>query len=179
MVIILERNPGSKKWFYKYRKTYSQMETTRERIDFLEDCRKADIIPNFLRFRLPKNGCFDQKITHNYQMNLLRKNILNARETLKMQEQKLENTRNTLKEKAPEKCYHSIFFHAKIAKRNLIRESRERHNKKITFKTHDGYYTQKIGLAAGVPQASFLANAWLDKYENTIRNGSKIFLGTG
>ena len=131
MVIILERNPGSKKWFYKYRKTYSQMETTRERIDFLEDCRKADIIPNFLRFRLPKNGCFDQKITHNYQMNLLRKNILNARETLKMQEQKLENTRNTLKEKAPEKCYHSIFFYAKIAKRNLIRESRERHNKKI------------------------------------------------
>ena len=48
-------------------------------------------------------------------------------------------------------------------------------SKDITFKTHDGYYTQKIGLPAGLPQASFLANAWLDKYENDIRNGSKIF----
>ena len=41
--------------------------------------------------------------------------------------------------------------------------------------THDGYYTQKDGLAMGSAPAPHLANGWLSQYEETIKGESKIY----
>ena len=45
----------------------------------------------------------------------------------------------------------------------------------VIMSTHDGYYYQKDGLAMGSPPAPHLANGWLSQYDDTIRDGSKIY----
>ena len=41
--------------------------------------------------------------------------------------------------------------------------------------THDGYYTQKDGLAMGSHPVPHLANGWLSQYEETIKGESKLY----
>ena len=41
--------------------------------------------------------------------------------------------------------------------------------------THDGYYTQRDGLAMGSFPAPHLANGWLSQYEETIKGESKLY----
>ena len=36
------------------------------RLKFLEQCSKADIIADFLNFRVPPNGCFDNQSVQNW-----------------------------------------------------------------------------------------------------------------
>ena len=45
----------------------------------------------------------------------------------------------------------------------------------VIMLTHDGYYTQKDGLAMGSPPAPHLANGWLSQYEETIKGESKLY----
>ena len=71
------------KLYLDYTKIRGKIENNKLRIAFLEDCKRADIIPRFLKFRIPNNGCFDQKSVHDFQRNLLRKEIISAKENLK------------------------------------------------------------------------------------------------
>ena len=45
----------------------------------------------------------------------------------------------------------------------------------VVMLTHDGYYTQKDGLAMGSAPAPHLANGWLSQYEETIKGESRIY----
>ena len=45
----------------------------------------------------------------------------------------------------------------------------------VLMSTHDGFYYQTDGLAMGCPPAPFLANGWLFKYDEDIRDDSKIY----
>ena len=45
----------------------------------------------------------------------------------------------------------------------------------VVMSTHDGYYVQKDGLAMGSPPAPLLANIWLAKRENDIKDDAKLF----
>ena len=42
----------------KYFRLLVKRENTNQRINFITKCKGADIIPRFLRFRVPENGCF-------------------------------------------------------------------------------------------------------------------------
>ena len=65
------------KSYLRYKKAV--VDTCSLRIRFLEKCSKADIIPKFLKFRIPNNGCFDDKSVHDFQKRLLRKEIISAK----------------------------------------------------------------------------------------------------
>ena len=71
------------KQFRHYQKTLQKCENNLLRIDFLKNCKKAELIPKFLKFRIPNNGCFDDKAIHEFQKNLLNKEIIRAKENYK------------------------------------------------------------------------------------------------
>ena len=58
------------KQYYHYKKSRIKVLNVSMRIKFLEKCIKSDIIPRFLRFNIPNNGCFQQKEVHNFQKKL-------------------------------------------------------------------------------------------------------------
>ena len=45
----------------------------------------------------------------------------------------------------------------------------------VLMLTHDGYYRQKDGLAMGSPPAPLLANGWLSKYDERIKDSAKMY----
>ena len=73
-----------------------RVENNSLRIGFLNNCLKTDIIPQFLRLRIPNNGRFDDKSVHEFQKKLLKKEIVKAREDERLAKIKLTNTRRAL-----------------------------------------------------------------------------------
>ena len=59
--------------YRKYLKALEKQANCQQRILFLTSCLKNDLIPKFLNFRVPSNGCFDPTTVHNFQRRLLRK----------------------------------------------------------------------------------------------------------
>ena len=45
----------------------------------------------------------------------------------------------------------------------------------VVMLTHDGFYTQKDGLAMGSPPAPHLANGWLSQFEPSLRGQAKLY----
>ena len=58
-----------------YNKAICRVETHCLLINFLESCKRADIIPRFLKFRMPNNDCFDDRTVNDFQLQLLRKEL--------------------------------------------------------------------------------------------------------
>ena len=75
----LSRN-GCWRNFLHYQKALLKAETNRLRTKFLENCKRSDLIPKFLKFRVPNNGCFDDKAVHEFQKRLLNKEIMKAKD---------------------------------------------------------------------------------------------------
>ena len=117
--------------YLQYQKVLDKVENNRLRIDFLEKCKRADIIPHFLRFRIPNNGCFNDKSIHDFQNTLLQKELIEAKSNLRDLSQNLETTRSVLRDKAPTKCLPSIILHTRMHKRTLQRTVQQTHDKKL------------------------------------------------
>jgi len=71
------------------------------RVKFLDNCKRADLIPKFLKFRIPNNGFFDDKNVHDFQRQLLKKVIIKAKYDQKGLEKNLEGKRRILREVTP------------------------------------------------------------------------------
>ena len=85
-----------------------------------EECCKAEIIPRFLKFRIPNNGCFDDKSVHDFQKRLLKKELANGRMDLK-QSRKSYNNDKFLKNTYPTNCYHLSYYTYEFIE-NLLRK---------------------------------------------------------
>ena len=66
------------KLFQTYLNARKKRANNAERCSFLKKCLDNDIIPGFLRLRVPETGCFDRALVHNFQKRLLRKELLKA-----------------------------------------------------------------------------------------------------
>ena len=120
------------KQYLQYQKILLKYDNNSLRIDFLENCKRADIIPRFLKFRIPTNGCFDEKTTHNFQQKLLNKELIKAKEERDKIKFQLEEKREDLKNTVPRKYLPSIIFHSRYDRRIAHREQSAKHNKKLT-----------------------------------------------
>ena len=114
-----------------YEKAIIKVENNSLRIKFLENCRRAELIPKFLKFRIPNNGCFDDKSVRSFQLQLLRKELVKAREDFKTINQNLDVRREQLRSIAPKKCLPSIVLHTRISRSKVRREQLGTHNKKL------------------------------------------------
>ena len=82
------------------------------RVKFLSSCYKADIIPRFLRFRVPNNGMLDRKSVFEFQKGLLRKELHRAKELQLVLNNKLGEKRGEIHKTVHEKVLPSVAFHS-------------------------------------------------------------------
>ena len=124
----LRRNNCWKQYLH-YQKAVCKVESNHLRVKFLENCKRADVIPKFLKFRIPNNGCFDEKSVRDFQRKLLNGEILKAKVDLKSLNNTLDEKRLILKEVAPDKCLPSIVVHTRNTRITTRLEQMKTHNK--------------------------------------------------
>ena len=107
------------------------MENNNLQIKFIDNCVRADLIPCFLKFWVPNNGCFDNKSVHDFQKGLLRKELVRARQDLKSANERLYANRQAIKNAVPEKLLPSIILHTRIARRTLRSAIQGSHSQKL------------------------------------------------
>ena len=102
------------------------------RIDFIEKCIQADIIPRFLKFRIPENGCFEPRVVHNFQRNLLKAELAKARKQKETHVNVIETKRTLLRNKVQPKFIHSIIFHTRNSVNQTKHDVQNTHSKKLS-----------------------------------------------
>ena len=116
----------------KYRSSFRKFVNHNLRIRFLENCDKTDIVPIFLKFRIPNNGCFDDRYVRDFQKRLLKKEIIQAKVDMKDSMQKVNIEREKVKMRVPYKCYPSVILHTRC----FIKEFRSELGNKLNSKLH-------------------------------------------
>ena len=97
---------------------------------FLNECLKNGIVPNFLSFKVPQNGAFNNDETYKYQLTLLRRQIDECENCNQQHEQHLNTLRvscSTVFSKYKLMAIRSIF----ILLRSLMKVKREQLSKKL------------------------------------------------
>ena len=115
----------------QYRKALEKQEKNCLRVKFLSSCLKADVVPRFLKFRIPNNGTFDNKSVLEFQLNLLRKELYGAKTDLETSNGKLETKRSVVKERIGEAILPSVALHTRLWCRNIRRKIKSGHDKKL------------------------------------------------
>ena len=108
------------------------MEINGLRIKFLNNCSRAGVIPKFLKFRIPNNGCFDEKSVHDFQLQLLKKEVQKAKNDLQSVTKTLDTKRYELISVLPEKCVPSVALHTRNSRVQIRKEQLKIHNEKLT-----------------------------------------------
>ena len=126
------RRSSCYKEYLQYINTIIKVENNSLRIKFLDKCKRSDVIPKFLKFRIPNNGCFDEKSVHDFQRQLLTKELHKAKGDLQKLNRTLDDKRHQLITVVPEKCLPSVVIYSRMARHGTRREQSERHNRKLT-----------------------------------------------
>ena len=119
--IELKRNECYREYL-QYMKSLDKLDKCVLRKKFLVECRNSDIIPKFLQFRIPNNGCFEDHAVHNFQRNLLHKEIAKASNQNAICESRLCEARERLKSLVPNKCVPSVVLYTRY-NRSISRKS--------------------------------------------------------
>ena len=126
----LQRSGGWRCYLH-YQKALCKVERNSLRVKFLENCKRADLIPKFLQFRVPNNGCFDDDSVHNLQKRLLNKELLKAKADRKALDSVLVERRHQLRVVVPDKILPSVAVFTRLERRDTRRRGAEVHNRKL------------------------------------------------
>ena len=72
--------------YQHYCKQLAKQIYAKKRVAFLKECKKNGLVPDFLKFRVPDNNCFDPSSVKNFQLRLLSKELHQAIEEVKRKE---------------------------------------------------------------------------------------------
>ena len=130
LALELQRN-GCLKQYQEYLHTVKDLQRNSLRIKFLQNCKQANIIPRFLKFRVPTNGRFDNESVRAFQLKLLHKEIIRAKHDEKDKVEVLEKRRNAVKISAPDKTLPSIALYMRVCRQKTHHDQAKVHNKKL------------------------------------------------
>ena len=130
------RSVDSWKNFLDYQKALIKQENNFRRISFIEECRKAGIIPRFLKFRVPNNGCFEPTVVHNFQLRLLKQELNKAIATKTHHAEMVAEKRSRLKENLPTKLIPSVILFSRIKLSETRTQVVKTHTKKLENLAH-------------------------------------------
>ena len=130
LILELHKINGFKP-FIQYERHLCKLENNELRISFLENCKKSDIIPKFLKFRIPNNGAFHEESVHKFQKKLLHLEILKAKENLKILQEKSESLKRDVKISIPVKYLPAVMLHTKWKCRETRERVSETHKQKL------------------------------------------------
>ena len=115
---------GQKKIIYGYRRSYVQLQNNIQRVSFLSECVDKKFIPNFLKFRIPSNGCFNHAIFQSFQSWLSKQELKRKRIKKKDSATKLQQNRSKIQSLVTESLWPSIWFHVRWHCRHEMSKSR-------------------------------------------------------
>ena len=130
LALELKRS-GCFKQYLHYDRAITKLETNSLRVKFLENCRQSDLIPRFLKFRIPNNGCFDEKSVHVFQKTILKKELAKARDNQLLCVQRVNDKRSVLLNAVPRKLLPSVVVHTRKSRIDLRKQHHARHSKKL------------------------------------------------
>ena len=118
--------------FMAYLRKRKKIDIARLREKFLKKCVQNDIIPRFLKFRVPENGCFVDSIVHAFQKKLLKTEINTCVRHLRKHEEDLRQLRYDLIQACPRHLLPSICLYVKMEVADTRKQMTERHDKKLS-----------------------------------------------
>ena len=130
LALCLQRSNCWKE-YRDYDRSLRKLVNFRCRIDFIEKCIQADIIPRFLKFRIPENGCFEPTAVHNFQRNLLKVELGKAKKLKENHINVIETKRTLLKDKILPKLIASVVFHTRQTVKQTRQDVQNTHAKKL------------------------------------------------
>ena len=92
---------------------------------------KSNIIPKFLKFRIPNNGCFDDRSVNDFQRRLLRKEIFEAKTSSSNSIANVEEKRSILRTSLKDELLPSVILHSRIERIDFRRDKERNHTKKL------------------------------------------------
>ena len=98
---------------------------------FLENCLRNDVLPSFLKFRVPENGCFERTLVHNFQLRLLRRELTETIKQLSPKEDNLKVTRAAFSSRLIETLRESACFYTRQLLWRINSEVGGRHSEKL------------------------------------------------
>ena len=105
-------------------KHFNKFKSSFLRIKFLRKCLDNDIIPDFLRFRVPDNGIFSDQAVHSFQLRLLRSELSQANADRAKASVNLVKAKEVVRRGIDEKWWPSVIFYlnrqARCSVNNLI-----------------------------------------------------------
>ena len=117
--------------FIRYQRLQEKIHNNRHRIKFLKQCLDSELIPCFLRFRIPNNGCFEHTTVRNFQRKLLHREHYTAIKTSKSLSNNLNAARSNLRNIMPEKLTASCALYNYLFNKRIIAEIESRHKQKM------------------------------------------------
>ena len=117
--------------YLDYEKSLMKRENCKCRIQFIENCRSADVIPKFLKFTIPNNGGSEPTAVHNSQRKLLKQELFKAKKTLAEHELKVKERRDILKGFFPRKLLPSVLLFTRVTAFNTRKNVEATHTKKL------------------------------------------------
>ena len=90
-----------------------------------------DLLPDFLKFRVPENVFFSDQIVHNFQLKLLRTETSRANEDRKRYEEMLRRARSLVQKETDEQWWASIFHFVGRQVEASLKTTSEHHRKKL------------------------------------------------
>ena len=130
MALSLQRSDCWKQYL-EYDRSLIKLENCSQRIEFIEQCQNADIIPRFLKFRIPKNGCFEPTVVHNFQLKLLKQELNKAEKTKVRHLNNVHQKRVALKLLMPPKLIPSVAFFTRQNVKTTRATVKSTHTKKL------------------------------------------------
>ena len=114
-----------------YERSLMKCENCKCCIQFIENFRSADVIPKFLKFRIPNNGCFQRTAIHNFQRKLLKQELFKAKKTLAEHKLKVKERRDILKGFLLQKLLPSVLFFTRVTVFNTQKNDKATYTKKL------------------------------------------------
>ena len=119
------------KVFLDYQRSLMKLVNCMCRITFLEQCYQADIIPKFLKFRIPENGCFEPTVVHNFQQNLLKRELNKAKKLKETHQNVVHTTRTMLRDSISAKLIPPVAFYTRQTVKQVRLGVQQTHSKKL------------------------------------------------
>ena len=101
------------------------------RIKFLRKCLDNDIIPDFLRFRVPDNGVFLAEAVHSFQQRLIRSELSQASADRAKASGNLVKAREVVRRGIDKKWWPSVIFYLNRHARCSVNNLKSRHKRKL------------------------------------------------
>ena len=105
---------GHKNLLHDYCRRYIQPNMNIQRRKFLAKCIALNVIPKFLKFRVPNNGCFKVEAVRSFQKRLLKQELAKAQKEKTAIEQKLTECRVKNKQHIKYDVLRSVWFHVRM-----------------------------------------------------------------